>query len=93
MLLKQIVDNDPEYLKQLFAVAKGEKVSGTKNYSGNYIEAQTHGSVDLARDVEFVVVDKGLMSNAYGQKLQQLAEKIGATVKYTDQSKFFMEPT
>ena len=93
VLLKQIVDNDPEYLKQLFAVAKGEKVSGTKNYSGNYIEAQTHGSVDLARDVEFVVVDKGLMSNAYGQKLQQLAEKIGATVKYTDQSKFFMEPT
>lgn len=91
VLLDQIGNKDSDYLRKMFEVARGERTSIDKNYSGSYVEAQVHGDIDLSRDVTFLVIEKSYLSNAYGQKLMQLAEKIGATVKITDQTRFMTE--
>ena len=91
VMLDQVGKKDQSYLKSMFEVARGERHSVKQSYSGSYVEAQIHGTVDLARDVDFVVIDTKYVATPHGQQLLQLAEKWGATVKFTDQNKFFME--
>lgn len=90
ILLDQVRERDPKYLKSMFEVARGDRASITQAYGGNYIEAQIHGTLDLTRDVEFIVVDAKYLTTPYGAKLEALAEKIGATIKFTDKTKFYV---
>lgn len=88
VMFEQVMKSDPEYLKSLFEVARGDKYAMTKKYNRSYIEAQVHGELRLDRDVDFIVIHTKYMTTPYGEKLKQLAEAVGASIKYTDQTKF-----
>jgi len=88
ILLQQIHGKDPRYLRSIFQLARGEAVPPNTYYSESYIEAQLHGALDLARDVESIVVWTAYLKSPYGLKLAELAEQIGVPIKYTDQVAF-----
>jgi hypothetical protein len=60
------------------------------DWSSNYIEAQLHGPLDFATDVDRVVVNSRYKGNAsYEPKLRDFAKKLGVELDWTDGSTIF----
>jgi hypothetical protein len=89
ILLDLVAWVDPEFARDVVTVAAGGEPDQVRHYRGSFIEAQVHGDVDLRRDVEHLVIGLEYVSTEYEEKLLELAELIGAPVKYTDKTRFF----
>ncbi len=84
VLLELIAAIDVEYARQIAHVALGGRPDRDRHYRGSFVEVQIHGPVELRRDVEHLVIDVEYTATHYGDKLLELADRIDATVRYTD---------
>jgi hypothetical protein len=70
-------------LEDLFAVLDGDNVSAVPNRSlDGYVEAQVHGGVDLAADVEAIVLDPSFFGTDTEVDLTAAAQRYGFEIRW-----------
>ena len=88
VLLDLVAWLDPDFARDVVTVAGGGRLEQVRQYRGSFIEAQVHGTLDLRRDVECVVIGTEFVSTQWEGKLLELAELVGAPVRYTDRLRY-----
>lgn len=70
-----------ELLCDLSEPATPDVASPSRNLD-HMIEAQIHGDIRLARDVDTLVIDQAFQKNEVGRQLEQIGRKYGFPVRY-----------
>jgi hypothetical protein len=81
----------PSGVDDLLAVLDGGPVARPPRSLDGYVEAQVHGGVDLATDVEAVVVDPSYAGTPVGDDLSLAAQRYGIDLRWTPGSELTID--